>query len=227
MRALIVEDEPLLNKELEEMLLEEQFNVDSAETFKRGYNLIAGDEYDLVLLDLSLPDGNGLELLKMIKKYYEDTVVVILTARGEVDDKVKGLELGSDDYLAKPFAMAELRARVHAVLRRRFKINENTITVGHLSLHLNQLEVTWKGNRVDYTETEYKILRYLILNKGKTISRISLAEHIWGNQVDDRFSLDFINSHMKNIRKKLSAKGAPEVIETVYGIGYKLSGAEE
>ena len=222
MRALVVEDEPLLNEELEEHLLEEQFSVDCAETLQQGRNLVTGDEYDLVLLDLGLPDGNGLELLKMIKKYYEETAVVILTARGEVEDKVEGLELGSDDYLAKPFAMAELRARIHAVLRRRFKIDENEIKAGKLLLNLNHMEVGYDGRTLELTETEYKILRYLLLNKNKTITRIALAEHIWGSKVDDRFSLDFINSHMKNLRKKLSQAGAPELIETVYGVGYKL-----
>lgn len=222
MRALVVEDEPLLNEELEEHLLEEQFSVDCTETLQEARDLVAGDEYDLVLLDLGLPDGSGLELLKMIKKYYEETVVIILTARGEVEDKVKGLELGSDDYLAKPFAMAELRARIHAVLRRRFKINENEIEVGKLFLNLNHMEVQYDGQALELTETEYKILRYLVLNKNKTITRIALAEHIWGSKIDDRFSLDFINSHMKNLRKKLSQAGAPELIETVYGVGYKL-----
>lgn len=223
MRALIVEDEPLLNEELEEQLLEEQFTVDSAVTLQDAEDLVAGDEYDLVLLDLGLPDGNGLELLRMIKKYYEDTAVVILTARGEVEDKVKGLELGSDDYLAKPFAMAELRARIHAVLRRKFKINENEISVDGLLLNLEHLKVSYKGAPLQLTETEYKILRYLLLNKDKTITRIALAEHIWGSKIDDRFSLDFINSHMKNLRKKLSEVGIPDLIETVYGVGYKLN----
>ncbi|WP_138430938.1 response regulator transcription factor [Fodinibius saliphilus] len=222
MRALIVEDEPLLNEELEEHLLEEQFSVDCSETLQEARDLVAGDEYDLVLLDLGLPDGNGLELLKMIKKYYDETAVVILTARGEVEDKVKGLELGSDDYLAKPFAMAELRARIHAVLRRRFKINENEIEVEKLLLNLNHMEVRYDDHKLELTETEYKILRYLALNKNKTITRIALAEHIWGSKIDDRFSLDFINSHMKNLRKKLSQAEAPDLIETVYGVGYKL-----
>jgi DNA-binding response OmpR family regulator len=226
MRALVVEDEPLLKEELEEQLLEEQFNVDSTETLREAEELVAGDEYDLVLLDLGLPDGNGLDLLKMIKKYYKETAVVILTARGEVDDKVKGLELGSDDYLAKPFAMAELRARIHAVLRRRFKINENEILVDKLVLNLNHMEVRYDDQPLELTETEYKILRYLVLNKNKTITRIALAEHIWGSKIDDRFSLDFINSHMKNLRKKLSEAGAPELIETVYGVGYKLEAYE-
>jgi DNA-binding response OmpR family regulator len=222
MRALVVEDEPLLNEELQEQLLEEQFNVDAAETLQKARQLIAGEEYDLVLLDLMLPDGDGFDLLEMIKKYYEETAVIILTARGEVEDKVKGLELGSDDYLAKPFAMPELRARIHAVLRRKFKINDNEIEVGDLVIKLNGMQASYDNQPLDLTETEYKILRYLSLNKNKTITRIALAEHIWGSKVDDRFSLDFINSHMKNLRKKLSDSGAPDLIETVYGVGYKL-----
>lgn len=222
MRALIVEDEPLMAVELEEQLLDEQFTVDRAELFKSAEEYLIGEEYDLILLDLSLPDGDGLDLLRDIKKLYEDTAVIILTARGEIEDKVTGLELGSDDYLAKPFSMAELRARIHAVLRRKFKINENEISAGKLVLILDQLDVSFDGRSLDFTETEYKILRYLMLNKNKIITRISLAEHIWGSKVDDRFSLDFINSHMKNIRQKLSKVGADHLIETVYGVGYKL-----
>lgn len=222
MRALIVEDEPLMAVELEEQLLDEQFTVDRAELFKSAKEYLIGEEYDLILLDLSLPDGDGLDLLRDIKKLYEDTAVIILTARGEIEDKVTGLELGSDDYLAKPFSMAELRARIHAVLRRKFKINENEISAGKLVLILDQLDVSFDGRSLDFTETEYKILRYLMLNKNKIITRISLAEHIWGSKVDDRFSLDFINSHMKNIRQKLSKVGADHLIETVYGVGYKL-----
>lgn len=226
MRALVVEDEPLLQEELREQLMEEQFNVECTDTLKEATERVAGDEYDLVLLDLGLPDGNGLELLKMIKKNYDETAVVIITAHGEVDEKVEGLELGSDDYLAKPFAMAELRARIHAVLRRRFKINENDIAIGKMVLHLNHPEVTADGKPVELTETEYKILRYLALNRNKTITRIALAEHIWGSKIDDRFSFDFINSHMKNLRKKLSDAGLPEMISTVYGVGYKLRSDE-
>lgn len=121
MRALIVEDEPLMNKELEQQLLEEQFYVDSCMLFEEAEDFLAAEEYDLILLDLSLPDGDGLDLLKFIKIHFDETAVIILTARGEIEDRVHGLELGSDDYLSKPFAMAELRARIHAVLRRKFK----------------------------------------------------------------------------------------------------------
>lgn len=223
MRALIVEDEPLLIEDLEQCLEEEQFFVDTAKNLQEADNFVAAEQYDLVLLDLGLPDGDGIDLLKTIKKYHEDTAVIIITARGETEDKVKGLELGSDDYLAKPFPIAELRARIHAVMRRKFKLNENQITVGPLKMNLDHMEVFVNSSPVDVTETEYKILRYLALNKNKTITRIALAEHIWGSKIDDRFSLDFINSHMKNVRKKLSNAGADNLIETIYGVGYKLT----
>lgn len=226
MRALIVEDEQLLNKELKEQLLEEQFTVDAALDFQKAEELLIGEIYDLVLLDLSLPGGDGLDLLKQIKSYDEDTAVIILTARGEIDDRVQGLELGSDDYLSKPFAMTELKARIHAVLRRKFKINKNEISIGKLSVYLDHMAVQVDGSPIDITDTEYKMLRYLVLNKNKTITRIALAEHVWGNKIDDRFSLDFINSHMKNIRKKLEDTGTPDLIETIYGVGYKIKDHE-
>lgn len=226
MRALIVEDEPLLIEELEQCLQEEKFNVDAVTNFQMADDLIAGEQYDLVLLDLGLPDGDGIDLLKTIKKFNEETAVIIITARGETEDKVKGLELGSDDYLSKPFPLAELRARIHAVMRRKFKISTNLIVIGSLKVNLDHMEVKIQDEAVDVTETEYKILRYLVLNKNKTITRISLAEHIWGNKIDDRFSLDFMNSHIKNLRKKMAHAGVENIITTVYGVGYKLKGYE-
>ncbi len=223
MRALIVEDEPLLIEDLEECLLEEQFNVDSAQRLRKASDLVAAEEYDLILLDLGLPDGDGLDLLKTIKKDHKETAVIIITARGETEDKVKGLELGSDDYLAKPFPIAELRARIHAVMRRKYDISNNQIVAGPVKLNVDHMKVLVDDEPLDVTETEYKMMRYLMLNKNKTITRIALAEHIWGSKIDDRFSLDFINSHMKNIRKKLNAAGVENLIKTVYGVGYKLT----
>ncbi|WP_440999292.1 response regulator transcription factor [Fodinibius sp. SL11] len=223
MRALIVEDEPLLIEDLEECLLEEQFNVDSAQKLTKASDLVAAEEYDLILLDLGLPDGDGLDLLQTIKSDHKETAVIIITARGETEDKVKGLELGSDDYLAKPFPIAELRARIHAVMRRKYNLSDNQIAAGPLKLNLDHMKVQVDDKPLDVTETEYKILRYLMLNKNKTITRIALAEHIWGSKIDDRFSLNFINSHMKNVRKKLNTAGVENLIKTVYGVGYKLT----
>lgn len=222
MRALIIEDEPLLIEDLEECLLDEQFDVDSAQKLSKAADLVAAEEYDLILLDLGLPDGDGLDLLITIKSDHKETAVIIITARGETEDKVRGLELGSDDYLAKPFPIAELRARIHAVMRRKYNISNNQVAAGPLKLNMDHMKVLVDEQPLDVTETEYKILRYLVLNKNKTITRIALAEHIWGSKIDDRFSLDFINSHMKNIRRKLNAAGVENIIKTVYGVGYKL-----
>jgi len=223
MRALIVEDEPLLCESLKEHLEEEEdFLVDTTHRLDEAMEQVFVERYDLVLLDIGLPDGNGLDLLKKVREKGEDLPVIILTARGEVEDKVKGLNLGSDDYLAKPFSMLELSARINAVMRRHFKLTENTVSVNDMVVHLDQPMVMFNDQAIELTRTEYKLLRYLALNRNKTVTRISLAEHIWGNKVDDRFSLDFINSHIKNLRKKLTDEGAKDPIKTVYGMGYKL-----
>lgn len=223
MRALVIEDEPLLQQSLKENLDSQQFVVDQALTSADAMEYIVANQYDLVLVDLNLPDGDGLELIPQIKKVDAETAVITITARGNLEDRVKGLNLGSDDYLSKPFSIHELTARIHAVLRRRYKIANNTIEIGPLLIFLDEMKIILDGKPVDCTQTEYQLLRYLVLNKNKVISRIALAEHIWGDRVDDRYSLDFINSHVKNLRKKIDHPQLPDLIETVYGVGYRLS----
>lgn len=225
MRALIVEDEPLLRESLERHLAQEGFTTDMAARKASAQQLITSGEYDLMLLDLSLPDGDGLDLLQTLKTTGADTATIILSARGELQDKVKGLELGSDDYLPKPFSMLELTARIHAVLRRRYKIHDNFIKIGELTVHLDHNTVSVGKNLLDLTDSEYRILRYLSLNRNKTVTRFALSEHIWGDKIDERFSLDFINSHIKNLRKKLGSYELDTLIKTVYGIGYRLEDA--
>lgn len=222
MRALIVEDEPLLRESLENHLEKEGFTIDTAERKQTAEQLITADEYDLLLLDLGLPDGDGFDVLSTLKSTGADTATIILSARGELEDRVKGLEFGSDDYLPKPFSMLELTARIHAVLRRRYKIHDNFVKAGSLTVHLDHNTVSLNDHPIDLTDSEYRILRYLALNKNKTVTRFALSEHIWGDKVDERFSLDFINSHIKNLRKKLSEQNVGDVIKTVYGIGYRL-----
>ena len=222
MRALIIEDEPMLNESLCEHLSEEGYLVDPVHTFREAREQMFAEEYDLILLDIGLPDGDGFELLKILRKEGGDMPVIVLTARGELEDRVKGLNLGSDDYLAKPFSMLELSARINAVMRRRYKLTDNSIEIDGLSILLDSPVVNYKDEPVDLTGTEYKLLRYLALNRNKTVTRIALAEHVWGNRVDDRFSLDFINSHIKNLRKKLTESGCEDPIKTVYGLGYRI-----
>lgn len=222
MRALIVEDEPMLNDSLKEHLLKEGFTVDTTGMFKEAIDQVIAEPYDLVLLDIGLPDGDGLDVLKKIRETETDTAVIILTARGELEDKVKGLNLGSDDYIPKPFSMLELSARINAVLRRKYKLHDNHIQIGSITVNLDSPQVKINDNPVELTQTEYNLLRYLALNRNKTVTRISLAEHIWGNKVDERFSLNFINSHIKNLRKKLTDEGADDPIKTIYGLGYRI-----
>ena len=222
MRALIVEDEPMLRESLEQHLLQDGFTIDAAERKLHAEDFLLANEYDLLLLDLGLPDGDGLDLLKDFTQEQKNMATIILSARGELEDRIQGLELGSDDYLPKPFSMLELTARIHAVLRRRFKISENYISIGDLVIHLDQNTVKLNEEILDLTDSEYRILRYLALNKNKTLTRFALSEHIWGEKVDERFSLDFISSHIKNLRKKLAKEGLGDIIKTVYGTGYRL-----
>ena len=222
MRVLLVEDEPYLANSLTKYLNNDGFNVDSVSTIRESQRSLVSEVFDIVLLDLNLPDGDGLSLLEEIRSEYPRTAVIILTARGEVEDRVKGLNLGSDDYISKPFSMLELSARINAVIRRKFGLKNNKIDLDGLSVHLDEMLIKADNGPLSVTKIEYNILRYLALNRGKTVSRISLAEHIWGNEVDDRFSLDFINSHIKNIRKKLKDAGKEQLIKTIYGVGYRI-----
>jgi len=222
MRLLLTEDEPYLASSLKKYLGNDGFIVDSTSTIRESQKALMSEMYDIVLLDLNLPDGDGLSLLEEIRTEYPRTAVIIITARGEVEDRVKGLNLGSDDYISKPFSMLELSARINAVVRRKFGLKNNSVELDGLSVHLDEMLVKADSDPLPVTKIEYNILRYLALNRGKTVSRISLAEHIWGNEVDDRFSLDFINSHIKNIRKKLKDAGKDQLIKTIYGVGYRI-----
>lgn len=226
MRALVVEDEPLLNESLVEHLGDDGFTVDSAEYYSEAQERLLGEQYDVVLLDLRLPDGDGMDILKDLRKQKLDSAVIILTAKGELEDRIEGLNLGADDYLPKPFSMQELSARLHAVLRRKFKVADNHIEIGPLRVDMDQAKVQVKGEDLTLTQTEYNLLRYLALNRERTVTRIALAEHVWGDRVDDRFSLDFINSHIKNLRKKLNNACGYDFIKTIYGLGYQLQAPE-
>lgn len=222
MNVLIVEDERVLSELLEEELKEELFTVDCAGTVEAAKERISGNLYDLMLVDLGLPDGDGLELIALARAHGANPGIIILTARGELEDRIEGLEKGADDYLPKPFSIAELRARIHALIRRKFDTGTNSLDFGSLRINLDQREISLHGLPVLLTDTEFQILRYLALNKNRLVTRSALAEHIWGDRVDDRFSLDFINSHIKNLRKKLGGDELGGHIKTVYGAGYRF-----
>lgn len=222
MNVLIVEDEKGLAEEIERFLKKEHFVCDLATTGREASEKLAVNQYDFVLLDLGLPDYDGIDLLREGKKANADAAFLIITARSTVDDKIKGLDLGADDYLAKPFSLAEMQARMLAVARRKFGI-KNPITPLHgFTLDIQARKIMHGSHEISLTRKEFDVLHYLFLHKNKVLTRLQLAEHIWGNILEDESESNYIDVHIKNIRKKLSAFEEPDWIETVRGIGYRI-----
>lgn len=227
MNILIVEDEKSLAREISSFLGKENFLCELAFTGREASEKIAVNLYDFILLDLGLPDYNGLELIKEARDNNSEASFIIITARGAVEDKVKGLNLGADDYLAKPFALVELLSRINAVARRKFNIKTEDITLGDFVIKIQSRKLLCKGSEVDLTRKEFDLLLYLALNRGKVLTRQQLYEHIWGNILDDQYDSNFIDVHIKNLRKKLNAHAPSPWLETVRGVGYKVTTGNE
>ena len=223
MNVLIVEDEKSLAVEIADFLKSEHFLCEIALTGIEASEKIAINLYDFVLLDLGLPDYDGLDLIREARKNNNDVSFVIITARGAIEDKVKGLNLGADDYLAKPFALVELLSRINAVARRKFKVSNNEIAIDNFVLHNQAYKLLYNNNEVDLTKKEFELLQYLVLNQNKVLTRHQLYEHIWGNILDDQYDSNFIDVHIKNLRKKLNAYSPTPWLETVRGVGYRVS----
>ena len=223
MNVLIVEDEKSLAGEIAAYLKKEGFLCDMAHTGAEASEKIAVNLYDFVLLDLGLPDYNGLDLIREAKKGKIDVAFIIITARGEIDDRVRGLDLGADDYLPKPFALAELHARLMAVARRKFQIATPDIKLGEFVMDIQARKIMHNGAEVEITKKEFDLLHYLVINQNKVLARYQLYEHIWGNTLDDQYDSNFIDVHIKNIRKKLNACAPTPWLETVRGVGYRIS----
>jgi DNA-binding response OmpR family regulator len=223
MNVLIVEDETGLAKEVATFLKAENFLCDLAFTGIEASEKIEVNLYDFILLDLGLPDYNGLDLIREAKKAGSEASFIIITARGAVEDKVKGLDLGADDYLAKPFALVELLSRINAVARRKFNVQVQDIVLGDFIMQNQSRKLICRGQEVDLTKKEYDLLHYLILNQNKVLTRQQLYEHIWGNILDDQYDSNFIDVHIKNLRKKLNFHSPSPWLETVRGVGYRVS----
>jgi len=223
MNILIVEDENSLANEIASFLKSENFLCDLAFTGHDASEKIAVNLYDFILLDLGLPDYNGLDLINEAKKAGSEVSFIIITARGAVEDKVKGLDLGADDYLAKPFALVELLSRINAVARRKFNISTRDIELGDFVMWVHSRKLICKGEVVDLTKKEFDLLQYLVLNHDKVLTRHQLYEHIWGNILDDQYDSNFIDVHIKNLRKKLNHYAPSPWLETVRGVGYRVS----
>ena len=222
MKVLVIEDEAELRETLKVSLVKEDYIVETASDFRSAMDKVLVYDYDCILLDIMLPGGSGLQVLDQLKQEGKSDNVIIISAKDSLDDKLKGLELGADDYLTKPFHIAELNARIKAVLRRKQRDGKNTLTMGNMLLDLNDRSLSIAGELVPLNRKEFDILNYFLLNKNRLVSKSALAEHVWGDNTDQADNLDFIYSQIKNLRKKFLTKQADVDFEAVYGIGYKL-----
>lgn len=222
MKLLIVEDEIELLNSTSEYLQKEDFVCETAPNFFEAEDKLISYEYDVVILDINLPDGNGLELLKLIKGKNPETGVLIVSAKDSLDDKLKGLDLGADDYITKPFHLAELNSRVNSLLRRRKYEGNKNIVFNEIEIDPDAKKAIANGVTLDLTKKEYFLLLYFITNKNRVLTKEAIAEHLWGDNIDMVDNFDFIYTHMRNLRKKLKISGATDYLQTIYGLGYKF-----
>ena len=222
MKVLLIEDEKTLAYEVEAFLKKAFYLCDKAHTAQKALEMLGVNPYDFVLLDLGLPDLDGLKVLQEAKKLNPDAAYIILTARGNIEDRILGLDLGADDYLPKPFSLLELQSRMQAISRRKFNVNTQEIELGEFMIDLKNRTVKHHSAEIELTRKEFDLLSYLLLHKNRVLNRMQLSEHIWGSFADDDYDSNYIDVHIKNIRKKLGAYGQVEWLETVRGIGYKI-----
>lgn len=223
MKILVVEDESELRATISQSLVKEKFVVESAANYSDALGKINDYDYDCILLDIMLPGGSGLDLLKELKALHREDSVLIISAKDSLEDKVYGLELGADDYLTKPFHLAELNARVKSIIRRKQLRGDTTIMLGNLVIIPDKREVSAGVESLQLNRKEYDLLYYFVANPNRVINKMSLAEAVWGDNIDQADSFDFIYSQVKNLRKKLKQVDAGVEISAVYGFGYKLT----
>jgi DNA-binding response OmpR family regulator len=222
MKILIIEDEKELSDSISKYLTSEQFTCEAAYDYHAALEKIHLNEYSCVILDITLPQGNGLDLLKELKALGKEEGVLIVSARNSLDDKINGLNTGADDYLAKPFHLPELGARVSAIIRRKSFGGHNLVKAGDLTLDIQDKSIKYNDIAVILTRKEYELLLYLLSNKNRVVTKEAIVEHLWGDDIDMADSYDFIYSHIKNLRKKLINSGCPDYIKAIYGMGYKF-----
>ncbi|MFT2010554.1 response regulator transcription factor [Pontibacter sp. 13R65] len=223
MKILIVEDEQALRESIVTYLQQVGYVCESADALGTGIRKAADFSYACLIVDLTLPGGNGLEIVKTLKENNPDTGIIIISAKNALDDKLTGLEMGADDYLTKPFHLAELNARLRSVIRRRNFSGHNTIKAGKIEVNTNSAEVIVKDEKLLLTKKEYYLLLYFLANRNRVLTKDAIAEHLWGDHMDGFDSLDFIYTHIKNLRRKLLDSCGEDYIQTVYGLGYKFS----
>ena len=222
MKILIIEDEPELRKSMKQYLHQEGYVIESASDYSKALEKIEVYDYDCILVDITLPQGNGLDLIKQLKQNNSKAGIIIISAKNSSDDKIMGLDLGADDYLAKPFNLAELNSRIKALIRRRNFDGNKLIEVNEITIIPEERAVKVHNEPVNLTAKEYDLLLFFVSNKNRVVSKNAIAEHLWGDDSDQIDSHDFIYVHLRNLRKKLAEKGCVDYVQTIYGIGYNF-----
>ena len=223
MKILIIEDEKELLAAIKNYLETEGFLCETASTFFEAEDSLSAFNYDIIILDLTLPGGNGLDLIKLIKERNRDAGLLIVSAKNSLDDKVHGLDMGADDYISKPFHLAELNSRIKSQLRRRHFGGTNELVFNEIKINVDSGEVSVYDEKIDLTKKQYEILVYFMVNRNKLITHESIAEHVWGDNISNEENFDFIYGQIKNLRKKIEQKNGKNYIHSIYGMGYKFS----
>jgi DNA-binding response OmpR family regulator len=223
LKILLIEDEPALATSVSGYLATDGHVVETVGTLKDALDKSGVYEYDCILVDIGLPDGSGLDIIRQLKKDHQRAGIIIVSAKDSIDDKITGLDLGADDYLPKPFHLAELNARIRALQRRKSFAGERVIEFGEITVNPTQQAVTVNDRPVKLTRSEYSLLEYFLANPNRVITKESVAEHLSGDDAELLDRIDFIYSHVKNLRKKLMDAGSEDYIRSVYGVGYKWS----
>ncbi|MCM1030557.1 MAG: response regulator transcription factor [Oscillibacter sp.] len=223
MKILLIEDDPALREILQHSLQQERYVVELAPDYHTASQKTHDYTYDCILLDIMLPDGNGLSLLKELQESKKQGNVIIISAKDSLDDKVNGLDLGADDYLPKPFHLAELHARIKSVIRRKNRDGNIFTEYGNIKVNTDTFDVYVEGKVIELNRKEYDILLYFLNRPERLLNKNTLAEAVWGDHIDQTDNFDFIYAQIKNLRKKLMAAGATPEIKAVYGFGYKIT----
>ncbi len=222
MKLILIEDERELASTIISYLEGEDYSIDNTYSYSKAEEMIHLTEYDIALVDIMLPDGNGLVLLEKLKKINPQCGVLIISARDTLDDKITGLGIGADDYITKPFHLAELNARIKSVIRRKHYYGSNEIIFGDLKIDIDKREIFVNNNLIDLTRREYDLLLFFVSNKERVLSKETIFEHVWGDDSNLFDELDFLYTHIKNLRKKITEHSSKNYIHSVYGIGYKF-----
>lgn len=223
MKILIIEDETDLLIGISNFLTKQNYICELADSFHLAEEKLSVNEYDIILLDIGLPDGNGLDLLNIVKSSHAKSGIIIVSAKNSTDDKINGLDLGADDYMTKPFQLSELNSRIKALIRRRHFDGDNTLKFNEIEVNTDNRSIVVNCKELNLTKKEYDLLLYFIINQKRVLTKEALAEHLWEDNIELADNYDFIYTHLNNIRKKIKLAGGVDYIKTIYGIGYKFT----